>query len=302
MIFKHKNKQPQVTINNRHLHYSGICKYRQSEPYHDAFKLALLRRIDTNSMSDEEKERINKETNETHKSIAEYFDTVDQADTFEISKYYHDKYLPKFTDTLEDSAFKSYLVRYIEKSNLENMPSDYNVVNSLITSYSDNNLINFHYHRLNQELFWQIAQHLYFRQLKTYADTGKYRVQFGKLNFADEFKLTGANDCTAQLTLPYSYKWQVLGSGLEVINGKYLTISLRQYDSIIKDCTMYQAQLLKVKKPFKDSQIEQAYIAKIDDRVLIAKSHELLMRKVIKEVDKVRKNQAEEVDLDNIAA
>ena len=54
---------------------------------------------------------------------------------------------------------------------------------------------------------------------------------------------------------------------------------------------MYQAQVLKVKKPFKDSQIEQAYIAKIDDHVLLTKSHELLMRKVIKEVEGNTLNQ-----------
>ena len=63
---------------------------------------------------------------------------------------------------------------------------------------------------------------------------------------------------------------------------------------------MYQAQLLKVKKPFKDSQIEQAYIAKIDDHVLIAKSHELLMRKVIKAMEpnkqEVKGNHANKVN------
>jgi hypothetical protein len=149
MIFKNKGKQPKATINNRHLHYSGICKYRQSEPHNDAFKLALLRIIDTNGMSDEEKERINKETNETHKSIGEYFDSVDQADDFDISKYYHDKYMVKFVKTLQDSVFKEELTRSITKydhDDLQEIPSDYNMVNSVITSYSENRLINYHYH------------------------------------------------------------------------------------------------------------------------------------------------------------
>ena len=99
------------------------------------------------------------------------------------------------------------------------------------------------------------------------------------------------SDYNLNITLPHSYKTKVLGSGLEVIDNKYLTITLTPYDSIIKDCTMYQVELLKVKKPFKDSEIEQAYIAKLDDQVLIAKSHEQLMRKVIKEVGQLQESE-----------
>jgi len=95
------------------------------------------------------------------------------------------------------------------------------------------------------------------------------------------------------ITLPHAYKTEVLGSGLEVIDHKYLTITLTPYDSIIKDCQMYQAELLKVKKIFRESEIEQAYIAKLDNEVLIAKSHEQLMRKVIKAKEAVRDNQSQ---------
>ena len=55
---------------------------------------------------------------------------------------------------------------------------------------------------------------------------------------------------------------------------------------------MYQAELLKVKRIFKDSEIEQAYIAKLDDQVVIAKTHEQLMRKVIKVKEAVKDSKA----------
>lgn len=63
---------------------------------------------------------------------------------------------------------------------------------------------------------------------------------------------------------------------------------------------MYQAELLKVKKIFKDSEIEQSYIAKLDNEVLIAKSHEQLMRKVIKAKEVVRDSQRQS-EADNSA-
>ena len=69
---------------------------------------------------------------------------------------------------------------------------------------------------------------------------------------------------------------------------------MKQYDSIIKDCQVYQAELLKVKKPFRLSEVEQAYIARLDDQVVIAKTHEQLMRKVIKEIELVKNNNLKE--------
>ena len=69
---------------------------------------------------------------------------------------------------------------------------------------------------------------------------------------------------------------------------------------LIKDCQMYQVELLKVKKIFRDSEIEQAYIATLDNQVLIAKSHEQLMRKVIKAKEVVRDSQRQS-EADNSA-
>ncbi|WHN66784.1 hypothetical protein [Cysteiniphilum sp. QT6929] len=293
MLFKNKANRAEITINNRNLHCSGICGYKKRQPYCDAFKLSLLRNINTNGMTKKEKERINKEVNESRKDIANYFDTVDQIYHADIAKYYHDKYMIKFVKTLQDSVLKEDLMRAIKKlgdSEIQEIPSNHNMVNSVITSYIDSNLVNYHYHRFNRELLWHTAAHIYFSRLKGYAYTGKYKVLFGSLNFGNQFNLTGCNDQTAELTLPHTYKTEVLGSGLEVIDNKYLTISLKAYDSIIKDCQMYQAELLKVKKIFRDSEIEQAYIAKLDNQVLIAKSHEQLMRKVIKAKESAKDN------------
>ena len=294
MIFKNKTNQPQVTVNNCNMHFSGISGYQKRQPHCDAFKLSLLRNIRTNGMTNKKKESIKKEANEARKDIANYFDTVDQVYHADIAKYYHDKYMINFVKSLRDSALKEELIRAIKKlgdSEVHDIPSNHNMVNSVITSYVDKDLVKYHYHRLNRELLWHTAAHIYFWKLKGYAYTGKYKVKFGSLNFGNEFKLTGCNDETAEITLPHSYKTEVLGTGLELVNEKYLTISLKRYDSIIKDCTMYQAELLKVKKPFKDSEIEQAYIAKLDDQVLIAKSHEQLMRKVIKEVGQLQESE-----------
>ena len=117
-------------------------------------------------------------------------------------------------------------------------------------------------------------------------------IRKGTLKFGDKFKLHGEYLSVIDITFPHTYKSQVLGSGLEVIDNKYLTITLTPYDSIIKDCQMYQAELLKVKKIFKDSEIEQAYLAKLDDQVVIAKTHEQLMRKVIKVKEAFKDNHS----------
>jgi hypothetical protein len=304
MIFKNKTNQTQVTINNRNLHFSDISGYKKRQPYSGAFKLSLLRNIATKSMSKKEKERIKKEAHKMRNDIAYYFNRVDLIYHADIAKYYHEKYMIKFVKTLQDSALKEDLMRAIKKlgdSEIQEIPSNHNMVNSAITSYSDSNIVKYHYHRFNRELLWRMAAHTYFWKLKLYADTGKYKVRFGSLNFGNEFKLTGCNDETVEITLPHSYKTEVLGSGLEVVNEKYLTLKLKQYDSIIKDCQVYQAELLKVKKPFRLSEVEQAYIAKLGDGVLIAKSHEQLMRKVIKKIELVKNNRLEELEGKNAA-
>jgi hypothetical protein len=95
-----------------------------------------------------------------------------------------------------------------------------------------------------------------------------YEVKFGELNFANEFDLQGSNDHSVKLTLPQTYKIEVMGSGLEVIDSKYLTITLKEYTSIIVNCAMYHADVLKVVKPFNASEIEQMHIAKLGDIVL----------------------------------
>ena len=83
-----------------------------------------------------------------------------------------------------------------------------------------------------------------------------------------------------------------MGSGLEVIDSKYLTVTLKEYNSIIVNCAMYHADVLKVVKPFNASVIEQMHIAKLGDTVLYAKTNQLLTKKVLKHFEEVNELEA----------
>jgi len=201
-------------------------------------------------------------------------------------------------DQLNESKFKSWLKTICERdiADYEAIKPDYNVINNAI-NYSgdakDKKDIRNKYLEFNHRLLFSAFYRSSLLKISTYPRNGKYEIRDGTLKFGDNFKLHGEYLSLIDITLPHAYKTEVLGSGLEVIDHKYLTITLTPYDSIIKDCQMYQAELLKVKKIFRESEIEQAYIAKLDNEVLIAKSHEQLMRKVIKAKEAVRDNQSQ---------
>ena len=78
-----------------------------------------------------------------------------------------------------------------------------------------------------------------------------------------------------------------MGSGLEVIDSKYLTVRLKEYTSIIVDCDMYHADVLKAVKPFNASEIEHIHIAKLGDTVLYAKTNQQLTKKVLKHFEEI---------------
>lgn len=193
--------------------------------------------------------------------------------------------------------FKSWLQEICARdiADYEAIKPNYNVINNAI-NYSaapkDREDMRKKYLEFNHSLLFSAFCRSTLLKISNYPRNGKYEIRKGTLKFGDKFKLHGEYLSVIDITLPHTYKSQVLGSGLEVIDNKYLTITLTPYDSIIKDCQMYQAELLKVKKIFKDSEIEQAYLAKLDDQVVIAKTHEQLMRKVIKVKEAFKDNHS----------
>ena len=50
---------------------------------------------------------------------------------------------------------------------------------------------------------------------------------------------------------------------------------------------MYYADVLKVVKPFNSSEIEQMHIAKLDGKILYAKTNQQLTKKVLKYFEEV---------------
>ena len=72
-----------------------------------------------------------------------------------------------------------------------------------------------------------------------------------------------------------------------MIDNKYLAVTLKEYTSIIVNCAMYHADVLKVVKPFNSSEIEQLHIAKLGDTILYAKTNQQLTKKVLKHFEEI---------------
>ena len=298
MIFKNKTNQPQVTLQNMKLnriHIKTFIDDGLSNLY--ALKLAEFRQIDTKILTSDEMKFYKSQYREAHKKLAKQIKHEADHYIYDVPKYYHRKKMIKLLQELNNSKFKDELQKEMSHYDVEDFyNSDHATINKTINQHArmnDNHkYISDNYLGANHDLLWKILEIVSLSKISSYPDKGKYQIKLGSLKFSDNFNIISRSDYNINITLPHSYKTEVLGSGLEVIDNKYLTITLTPYDSIIKDCQMYQAELLKVKKIFKDSEIEQAYLAKLDNQVVIAKTHEQLMRKVIKVKEAVRDSKA----------
>ncbi|WP_440618008.1 hypothetical protein, partial [Cysteiniphilum sp. 6C5] len=246
----------------------------------------------------EQKKAYKKQYDKTHKLIVKSVRNNAYYPFTSLPNYYHGKKIAKVMNMLNDSDFKQTFVSIFYSYHEEEQRGQFHSAINSIINYNSKNTTTFsrmseEYLKLNHRLLWKALEESTLKYINAYSVKGRYQIYLGLLTFGDVFSLDCNNPNHAKLTLPHTYKTEVLGSGLEVIDNKYLTITLTPYDSIIKDCQMYQAELLKVKKIFKDSEIEQAYIAKLDNQVLIAKSHAQLMRKVIKVKEAVKDNQSQ---------
>jgi hypothetical protein len=273
--------------------------------------LAMLRKVDLSQLNDKQIKRFKERYRKKHKELAAQIAEQNAMYLYNIPSHYSNKNKGKMIDQLNESKFKSWLKTICERDNVDNeeMKPDYKVINNAI-NYSvqakDKADIRKKYLEFNHRLLFSAFYRSTLLKILNFPRNGKHEIRDGTLKFGDNFKLHGEYFHLIDITLPHAYKTEVLGSGLEVIDSKYLTIALTPYDSIIKDCQMYQAELLKVKKIFRDSEIEQAYIAKLDNQVLIAKSHEQLMRKVIKlmepQKEKINEQGANDKNIDIKAA
>ena len=306
MIFKNKTNQPEITTQNMSVYFSGTinsCDIDYLNEY--ALQLAMLRKVDLSRLNDKQIKRFKERYAKKHKEIAAKVSEQDSLYLYTVSRHYSNKIKGKMIDQLNESKFKSWLKAICERDIVDNEETkpDYKVINNAI-NYSaqakDKTDIRNKYLEFNHRLLFSAFYRSTLLKISNFPRNGKHEIRDGTLKFGDNFKLHSEYSHLIDITLPHSYKTEVLGSGLEVIDNKYLTITLKPYDSIIKDCQMYQAELLKVKKIFKDSEIEQAYVAKLDDQVVIAKTHEQLMRKVIKIKEVVKDNHSQS-EADNSA-
>ncbi|WP_151193804.1 hypothetical protein [Cysteiniphilum sp. JM-1] len=293
MLFKNKANQPEITTNNTNLYLSGMYGLgNYSKAYAvQGFKLAILRKVDLNTLCDSSRKEVTERMNRLHKEIAGDIKYQAGKSADRCIDHFVQKRLFTLSHELPNSRFADHVWYNVEPSYRHEEISDDSYINSAINN--ENKGFSSLYKLMLARKLWQSLNRASLEHINVYTTTGKYRVIDGYLYFGDRFNLEYNDNYSTQLTLPHTYKTDVLGSGLEVIDSKYLTITLTPYDSIIKDCQMYQAELLKVKKIFRDSEIEQAYIAKLDNQVLIAKSHEQLMRKVIKAKEVVRDSQSQ---------
>ncbi|WP_192485371.1 MULTISPECIES: hypothetical protein [Cysteiniphilum] len=293
MLFKNKTNQPEITTNNTNLYLGGMYGLgNYSKAYAvQGFKLAILRKIDLKALCDDSKEAVTKRMNELHKDIAKDINYQAGKSADRCIDHFVQKRLFQLSHELPNSRFADHVWYKVEPSYRHEEIRDDGYINSAINN--ENKGFSSLYKLMLARKLWQSLSSASLERINIYETTGKYRVIDGYLYFGDRFNLEYNDNYSTQLTLPHTYKTEVLGSGLEVIDNKYLTITLTPYDSIIKDCQMHQAELLKVKKLFKDSEIEQAYIAKLDDQVVIAKTHEQLMRKVIKVKEAVKDSHSQ---------
>jgi hypothetical protein len=299
MLFKNKTNQPQITTQNMSLYFSGTinsCEIDYLNEY--ALQLAMLRKVDLSQLNDKQTKRFKERYAKKHKELAAQISEQNAMYLYNIPSHYSDKIKDKMIDQLNESKFKSWLKTICKRdiADDEAVKPNYSVINNAINYSSnpkDREDIRKKYLEFNHRLLFSAFYRATLLKISNFPRNGKHEIRDGTLKFGDNFKLHSEYFHLIDITLPHAYKTEVLGSGLEVIDNKYLTITLTPYDSIIKDCQMYQAELLKVKKIFKDSEIEQAYIAKLDDEVLVAKSHDQLMRKVIKVKEAVKDNHSQ---------
>ena len=290
-IFKNKGKQAEGTTQNHHI--KNIFKLgwsdsdqRLSNGFNMVGLKALLEYKDTDK---EDTIKYKNELNKNRKEIAKSYDGFGDYCRNRIMHHYAKKYLLNVCSQLAESDFKRGLSFAIGCDILDGNSDDKVELTSLIANAEYHTEIASNYVEKIRRSFYLAFESAYLRGMKNYATSGKYEVRkyFGSLNFADDFELNGNSDRKVNLTLPHSYKTEVMGSGLEVIDNKYLTVTLKEYNSIIVNCAMYHADVLKVIKPFNASEIEQMHIAKLGDTVLYAKTNQLLTKKVLKNFEEV---------------
>jgi len=290
-IFKNKGKQAEGTTKNHHIKNIFRLGWSDSDDrLCSGFNMVTLRALLKYKKTDKE-DIINykKELNKNRKEIVKSYDGFGDYCRNRIMHHYAKKYLLNVCSQLAESDFKRGLSFAIGCDILDGNSDDKVERTNLIGNSAYHTSIANNYVEEIRHRFYLAFESAYLRGLKNYATSGKYEVRkyFGSLNFADNFELNGCSDRKVNLTLPHSYKTEVMGSGLEVIDNKYLTVTLKEYNSIIVNCEMYHADVLKVIKPFNASEIEQMHIAKLDDTVLYAKTNQLLTKKVLKHFEEV---------------
>jgi len=290
-IFKNKGKQAEGTTKNHHIKNVFRLGYSDSDQrLNSGFNMVSLQALLEYKDTDKE-DVINykNELNKNRKEIAKSYDEFHHYYIREIVEYYSKKYFLKVYNKLVESDFKYRLGFAVGSDILDGNKEDKPKRSDLLADSDYHKGIASNYVEKIRRSFYLAFESAYLRGLKNYATSGKYEVRkyFGSLNFADNFELNGCSDRKVNLTLPHSYKTEVMGSGLEVIDSKYLTVNLKEYTSIIVNCAMYHADVLKVVKPFNASEIEQLHIAKLGDTVLYAKTNQQLTKKVLKHFEEI---------------
>jgi len=293
-IFKNKGKQAEGTTKNHNIkNVFGLAYGDNDDRLCNGFDMVSL----SNLLDDKETNKADtikykSERNKRRKAIASSYDEFHYYHQRQLVGYYSRKYLLSEYNQLVGSDFKYRLDFVIGNVDSDHTEDDRAEHTMFLANAEYHTEIASDYVEKIRRSFYLALDFAYLRGMKNYATGGKYEVKFGELNFADEFDLQGSNDHSVKLTLPHSYKTEVMGSGLEVIDSKYLTVRLKEYASIIVNCAMYHADVLKVVKPFNSSEVEQLHIAKLGDTVLYAKTNQQLTKKVLKHFEEVNELEA----------
>ena len=288
-IFKNKGKQAEGTTKNHNLkNVFGLGYGDNDDRLCNGFDMVSL----SNLLADKAINKIDTikykaERNKRRKAIASSYDEFHYYHQRQLVGYYSRKYLLSEYNQLVESDFKyrlNFVIGNVDSDHTEDDRAEHTMFLGNAEYHAE--IASDYVEKIRGNLFLAL-DFAYLRGMKNYATGGKYEVKFGELNFANEFDLQGSNDHSVKLTLPQTYKTEVMGSGLEVIDSKYLTVTLKEYTSIIVNCSMFYADVLKVIKPFNASEVEQLHIAKLGDTVLYAKTNQQLTKKVLKNFEEI---------------